>query len=304
MVLAGLVLGLVLGFFLLGALVFYFTRHAGRSRGYTRLPLTERHAASSSSSSSSSSSLSASSASSSFSYPSDLALVNPPFGDQHTFTLIWLHGLGDTAQGWLDGVESFKLRKTRIVLPTAPVRPVTINGGIHMPAWFDVTGLTIGDQEDAHGIEQACTALGRMVRREIEEFGVKPAHVAVGGFSQGGAVALHTAFCQGFLDMKIGAVVGLSAWLPRGASILRGGRDVPKLSRLNAATPLFMGHGTSDPLVRVQFGELTSKILREGGVPTTFKTYRGMQHETCSEELTDVSKFLSQVFADAEAQGK
>lgn len=219
-----------------------------------------------------------------------ISLVNPPFGDAHMFTLFWLHGLGDTADGWRDGVSAFQLRRTRVVLPTAPVRPVTINGGMAMNAWFDIAGLTIGAREDVAGIEEACAALGALVRKEIAA-GTPAARIAVGGFSQGGAVALHTVFVEGFLDVKIGAVVGLSAWLPRGAQILRGGRNVPKMSIVNAGTAIFMGHGEHDPMVQVQFGELSAKILKGGGAPTTWKTY-SCQHTTCAREMSDVGKFL------------
>ena len=123
--------------------------------------------------------------------------------------------------------------------------------------------------------------------------GIPPERIAIGGFSQGGAVALHTVFVEGFLDVKIGAVVGLSAWLPRGAQILRGGRNVPKMSSVNAETALFMGHGTHDPMVQVQFGELSAKILKDGGAPTTWRTYN-MQHTTCAREMGDVGAFLNE----------
>lgn len=221
-----------------------------------------------------------------------ISLVNPPFGDEHKFTLFWLHGLGDTADGWRDGAASFQLRCTRVVLPTAPVRPVTINGGIAMNAWFDIAGLTIGAREDVAGIEEACKALAALVRKEIAG-GIPASRIAVGGFSQGGAVALHTVYVEGFLDIQIGAVVALSAWLPRGAKILRGGRNVPKMSRVNASTAIFMGHGKHDPMVQVQFGELSAKILKDGGAPTTWKTY-ACQHTTCASEMSDVGKFLGE----------
>ena len=103
-----------------------------------------------------------------------ISLVNPPFGDAHTFTLFWLHGLGDTADGWRDGVSAFQLRRTRVVLPTAPVRPVTINGGMAMNAWFDIAGLTIGAREDVAGIEEASAALGARVWRAKQRVRLQP----------------------------------------------------------------------------------------------------------------------------------
>ena len=241
---------------------------------------------------SSSSSLSSLSSSSSCDSTLAISVVNPQFGDAHTFTLFWLHGLGDTAEGWRDGVAAMQIRHTRVVLPTAPVRPVTINGGMAMNAWFDIAGLTIGAREDVSGIDEACTALAALIKKEIAA-GIAPERIAIGGFSQGGAVALHTVFVKGFLDQKIGAVVGLSSWLPRGAQILRGGRNMPKMSSVNASTPVFMGHGTNDPMVQVQFGELSAKILKDGGAPTTWKTYR-VQHTTCAREMIDVRAFLSE----------
>ena len=187
-------------------------------------------------------------------------------------------------------MSSLKLMKTRVVLPTAPVIPVTINGGMAMHAWFDIAGLTIGAREDVSGIHAASMALANLVKKEIDS-GIPAGSIVIGGFSQGGAVALHTAYVEGFLDVKIGAVVGLSTWLPRGAQILRGGKNVPKMSSVNAKTALFMGHGTHDPMVQMQFGELSATIIKDGGAPMTWRTYH-MQHSTCPRELSDVGTFL------------
>ena len=183
-----------------------------------------------------------------------------------------------------------------------------------MPAWFDIYGLTMGAQEDALGIHRACQSLAFLIEEETRVHGILPSNIAVGGFSQGGAVALHTCFVHGYLKETIGAVVGLSCWLPLGASIIGssrrrrgggggggggegeggGGEESPiVLSEKNRETPLFMGHGMKDSLVRCEYGEMTSNVLTRQDL--TFQTYRGIGHETCTTELQHVRTFLLRV---------
>lgn len=220
-------------------------------------------------------------------------LVNPKFGQSHEFTLFWLHGLGDIPSSWKEGTNSFNLERTKIILPAAPIIPVTLNGGMQMPAWFDIIGLSLGTTEDKVGIRAACEQLASMIEKEIKEHNIHPKNIAVGGFSQGGAVALHTCLVKGYLKHKIGAVVGLSCWLPLGSTLMDANGSDLQLSKLNRETSLFMGHGINDPLVRLDYGELTFKMLKRKD--SEFKQYR-MNHETCTSELRDVSAFLKRVF--------
>jgi predicted esterase len=230
----------------------------------------------------------------------DFELVNPTFGEPHEYTLFWLHGLGDVPSSWKEGTYSFHLKRTKIILPAAPIMPVTLNSGMNMPAWFDINGLSIGAQEDEIGIQAACTQLARMIEHEISEHDLNPLHVAVGGFSQGGALALHTCLVEGYLQVQIGAVVGLSCWLPLGSNMMAkmhgnspDSSSNIQLSKVNSTTPLFMGHGLDDPLVRLDYGETTFNVLIRN--KSLFKRYR-MTHETCTSELKDVGIFLKDVW--------
>jgi predicted esterase len=171
--------------------------------------------------------------------PLNSEIIQPSLGEKHLYTLFWLHGLGDVPSSWKAGTLSFNLKNTKIVLPAAPISPVTINGGMKMPSWFDIMGLTIGSPEDQEGIHLASQNLACLINEEMKH--VDPLHIAIGGFSQGGAVALNTAFVDGYLQHQIGCVVGLSCWLPGGSSIVnQSASSSVQLSSINSSTPLFM----------------------------------------------------------------
>lgn len=213
----------------------------------------------------------------------------------HRATLIWLHGLGDSGDGWKETLAGLGLRNTRVLLPQAPIQPVTVNGGMHMPAWYDVLGLSVSAPQDLSGIAKACKDLASLVRKEIAT-GVDPKQIILGGFSQGGSVALHTAFVEGYLDDPVGACIALSSWMPRGPE-LQSAECEFRLAPASLKTPVMMAHGTLDPLVRVQYGELSSKILRQHGAEVQFRTYEQLGHSTCASELSDVQKFLMKIMA-------
>ncbi|KFH42142.1 Acyl-protein thioesterase-like protein [Hapsidospora chrysogenum ATCC 11550] len=224
-------------------------------------------------------------------------LVLPAAG-RHTATVIFIHGLGDSGAGWADAVEHIKRRRQRLdevkfILPHAPLIPITMNGGFRMPGWFDIKSLgpsieslSSGNlDEDGPGILQTQAYVHSLIQNEITA-GISSERIILGGFSQGGAISIFSGLTA---PVKIGGIVGLSSWLLLHQSF----RDHVPAQDLNKATPILMGHGDQDPLVRHPLAKSSEAALKGMGYDVTFKTYRGMEHSACLEELDDVEEFLS-----------
>lgn len=159
------------------------------------------------------------------------AVVVPATG-RHSATVMFLHGLGDTGQGWAPVVPMLRQSHIKFILPTAPTRSVTLNGGMPMPAWTDVFGLDVASKEDEGGFTEAVENLSNIISAEVEA-GIPPERIIVGGFSQGGAVAL-TAHLR--LRKKIAGTIVLSSWLPLRKSYPNA------FSEANQTTPILMCH--------------------------------------------------------------
>lgn len=203
-----------------------------------------------------------------------------PKGDEHTATVIWLHGLGDSGFGWAPVAAQLEMPWVKFLFPTAPVQPVSLNMGMEMPAWFDLTSLDPdAKQEDAIGIQQSAGYLLSLVEKEVEG-GIPHDRIVLAGFSQGGAIALTAGLCVP--DVKVAGVVALSTWLPLTSS---PAQDQVKV---------LMGHGDSDNVVLYRWGQQSCKLLQNKGIAAEFKTYPGMDHNFCPEELDDVGAFLRQ----------
>eukprot|EP00882_Tetradesmus_deserticola_P007621 GHRQ01008026.1.p1 GENE.GHRQ01008026.1~~GHRQ01008026.1.p1 ORF type:complete len:324 (+),score=76.17 GHRQ01008026.1:399-1370(+) len=189
--------------------------------------------------------------------------------DKHTGTVIMLHGLGDSGDGWAPiGAEwAPELRHVKFVFPHAPRRPISVNFGMQMPGWYDIASLEDIDQkEDKDGLHESKRYIEELIEKEVAG-GVPSERVVVAGFSQGGAVALMALRSQ----HKLAGVIGLSTYLP-----LR--KEPPLVSDANMQTPIFQAHGDQDYTVGYQFGVTTYNLLKELGANITFKTYNGMAH--------------------------
>ena len=197
-------------------------------------------------------------------------------------TVFWLHGLGDTAQGWAGafggGAIEMPTANFKVVLPTAETKPVTLNGGYAMPSWFDIYGLAAEAEVDEDGILAAVADLDALVAREAEETAV-----VVAGFSQGGAVALSA----GLRSPRVAAVVGASTWLPLAETYPAA------LADRAAPPPVALFHGDSDDVVQTAWGEETRDVLATLGFDPAWRTYPGMAHSACEAEFADVSAFLA-----------
>lgn len=209
-----------------------------------------------------------------------------PVGGPAQSSIIWMHGLGDSGEGWAGAFDPKVFPTTRMIFPTAPTRPITLNGGFPMPGWFDINGLDESSPEDRAGFEEAKQRIARIVQGEVEA-GVPADKIVLGGFSQGGAVTLHLALRS---EVRLGGAVILSGWLPLKA-------DYPAaLTEVGKTMPYFHGHGDADGIVRHQWGQHSAEKLKELGLNYTFKTYRGLDHGATPEEMKDAVAFMKEIF--------
>ncbi len=206
-------------------------------------------------------------------------------GAKPTRSVIWLHGLGADGRDFEPLVPQLVRRDwpaIRFVFPHAPVRPVTINNGMSMRAWYDIRGTSIADREDAEGVIGSVATVERLIAREVER-GIESRHVFLAGFSQGGAIALATTIRR---DEALAGTIALSCYLPlagaSGSLIGRAARDIP----------VFMAHGSHDAVVPQVLGEHSREWLGEAGFKVEWHSYP-MQHSLCADEVHDLATWLT-----------
>jgi phospholipase/carboxylesterase len=208
-----------------------------------------------------------------------------------TWSIVWLHGLGADGHDFMPIVpELLRARwpALRFVFPHAPVRPVTLNGGMRMRAWYDIRDLDLQSRADESGVRESMAQVEALIAREGER-GVPPSRVVLAGFSQGGAIALATALRR---EAPLAGVLALSTYLPLGAS------SAAEATVAGKRTPVFMAHGTQDPVVRPEWGAASRDALVALGVPVQWHTYP-MPHSVCAEEVADIATWLTARFAAA-----
>jgi phospholipase/carboxylesterase len=206
---------------------------------------------------------------------------------QPTAAVIWLHGLGADGNDFAGLVPELNLAgcaPIRFIFPHAPSIAVTLNGGYVMPAWYDIMGTDLVSRQDAAGIQKSERAITALIENEIAR-GIAPEHIVLAGFSQGCAMALHTGLR---LPYRLAGIMALSGYLPL------ADRFVDERHNANAHTPVFMAHGTQDPVVVVARGESSRDALAAMGHPVQWHTYP-MQHSVHPREIADISVFLKQV---------
>jgi len=200
-------------------------------------------------------------------------------------SVIWLHGLGADGHDFEPIVPELGLprdARVRFVFPHAPMRPVTINGGYVMRAWYDIKTLDLDRMVEEEDLEASRRQLEAWIRHE-EASGVPFERIVVAGFSQGGAIALYGGLQ---FEKRLAGIVALSCYHP--LPHLIGERS----SKANAKIPVFMAHGTYDPIVPVPLAEATVATLREHGYEPEWRTYP-MPHSVSAEEIRDIGRFLS-----------
>lgn len=210
-------------------------------------------------------------------------------GENPQRAVIWLHGLGADGNDFVPVVPELRLQDfpaIRFVFPHAPVQPVTINNGMSMRAWYDIFTPDLHRREDETGLRKSEAAVRALIAQENVR-GIPTENIVLAGFSQGCAMTLQTGLR---LDEKLAGLIGLSGYLPLADKI-----DAER-HPANQSTPIFLGHGTMDPVVAIERGEATHDLLQNLGYPVSWQTYP-MPHSVCLEEINDVAAFLREVLA-------
>jgi phospholipase/carboxylesterase len=216
-----------------------------------------------------------------------LEAVEIETGRNPTGTVLWLHGLGADGHDFAPIVPQFvepHERPLRFVFPHAPVRPVTINNGMAMRAWYDIVGFGAGTPHDEVGIRASDIEVGALIVRENQR-GIPTNRIVLGGFSQGGAISL---FSGPRYREKLAGIMGLSCYMLL-EDLLPAER-----TRANYTTPVFLAHGNQDPVVDFRRGLEAKQLLEAGGYPVEWHAYT-MPHSVCPQEITDIANWLRKV---------
>lgn len=203
-----------------------------------------------------------------------------------TAAVIWLHGLGADGHDFVPIVPELGLSPTfavRFVFPHATQRPVTLNGGMRMRAWFDLLGLTRTDAQDEAGIRASALQINALIDAQVAA-GVTRTRIVIAGFSQGGALALHVGLRQ---REGVAGLMILSAYLPLEKTL------ATELTAAGRATPVLMCHGRHDPILSLSMGVHSRDLLQALGVAVQWHDYP-MAHEVSRAEISDISAWLAQ----------
>ncbi|MCB5190338.1 alpha/beta fold hydrolase [Methylobacillus arboreus] len=212
-----------------------------------------------------------------------LDFVEISFSDPIHNSVIWLHGLGADGYDFAPVVRELALPHTRFILPHAPVLPVTVNQGYEMRAWYDIYSFEPGSRQDADGIHATQQQIEALIAHEIER-GISSQHIMLVGFSQGGAIALHTALRH---QAPLAGALALSTYLPLADSLPTGRHAA------NQATPIFMAHGTQDNIIPLSRHHASAQVLQGLGYALELHEYP-MPHSVCIEEIDDIRRFMQQ----------
>jgi phospholipase/carboxylesterase len=210
-------------------------------------------------------------------------VIGPTEADA-TACVIWCHGLGASGQDFVPFMQQlavFQGGAVRVVLPHAPVRPVSINQGAKMRAWFDVHGLSVGCLQDEAGIQHSTSLLMRLIDHEVAQ-GVPAENIVLGGFSQGGMMALHAGLRY---SSSLAGLVCLSG------ALLYSERCASETHALNSHTPVFIGHGVHDQVLPHELGAKAQSFLAAQMHPVAWHDY-AMDHAVCAQEMRDVDGWL------------
>lgn len=213
-------------------------------------------------------------------------VVEVTTGENPQGSVIWLHGLGADGHDFEPIVPELRLPadlSLRFIFPHAPVQPVTINGGMAMRSWYDIVSFDSEGRADRSGLLESSDLLEGLIAREIER-GIAPQKIVVAGFSQGGAVAIHTALQT---EHQIAGLMALSTYmaLPDDAASAVSRKDLP----------IFMAHGSFDPVLRMEWGRSSADRLIEVGYAVEWHEYP-MAHAVCPQEIADISNWLSAIY--------
>ncbi|MGD9264222.1 MAG: dienelactone hydrolase family protein [Lysobacterales bacterium] len=214
-----------------------------------------------------------------------LDFVEVTTGAEPEYAVIWLHGLGADGRDFEPVVPYLGLPPglaVRFIFPHATARPVTINGGMIMRAWYDIVQISLARDQDEAGIMRSAGQVRALIANEVAR-GIPASNIVMAGFSQGGAMALHVGLRY---EQKLAGIMALSAYL------LFPGRLAEERSKANAETPVFVGHGTMDPTVPLALGEATVSALEQGKWPVEWHSYP-IPHSVSQPEIEDIGRWLT-----------
>lgn len=212
----------------------------------------------------------------------DLKYIELETKSNPTAAVIWLHGLGASGHDFEPVVPELGLPEdaaVRFIFPHAPNMPVTINGGMTMPAWYDIKAMDIDRVVDTDQLLASSNAVAKLVDREIER-GVSSENIIIAGFSQGGAVAYELGLSY---PRRLGGILALSTYFATAKTV--------EVSDANRGLPISIYHGTQDPMVPESLGRLSVEKLKEMGFEPSYQTFP-MEHSVCLEEVQDIGGFI------------
>ena len=209
-----------------------------------------------------------------------------PVGGEPKASVIWLHGLGADGNDFVPIVEQFSMLAdyVRFVFPYAPMRAITVNNGMQMRAWYDIAQLDLSQNEDLEGIGNSARLVQLLIERE-QELGIPTNRIVLAGFSQGGAIALHTGLR---FSLSLAGIIVLSSYLPTPSTL------IAERHPANHSTPIFMAHGLFDPMVSIMLGQMSKEQLEGLGYPVSWHAYP-MAHAVLPEEIEDIRQFLHRI---------
>jgi phospholipase/carboxylesterase len=215
--------------------------------------------------------------------------LDPP--SPATACVIWMHGLGADGNDFVPMVPELGLppdHSVRFVFPNAPTMPVTINGGYVMRAWYDIASAELDKRADEAGVRRSQAAINALIAQQVA-LGIKAERIVLAGFSQGGVIALQTGLRY---PEKLGGIMALSTYLACADSV---GAEA---STANRNLPIFMVHGSIDPVIPIALAKLSKSRLETHGYKIEWHEY-GMPHSVCAEEIDDIAAFLKRVLSVA-----
>ncbi len=211
------------------------------------------------------------------------AVVVEPLA-KHSHSVIWLHGLGADGHDFEPVVPVLGLARqngVRFIFPNAPVQPITVNGGMRMPAWYDVKVMDLKLREDFDGIQESAELIRAYIEAEITR-GIPAENIILAGFSQGGAMALHVGLR---FESKLAGILAISTYLPLEQSL------VEEASEANRETAILMCHGNADPVIPITHGRHSAEHLQSLGYTVEWREYQ-IEHSVALQELVDIGVWI------------
>jgi len=217
-----------------------------------------------------------------------LTCVEIPATSTPFYSVIWLHGLGADGHDFESVVPELTLNKAEqinFIFPNAPIQAVTINGGMQMPSWYDIIDASLEREVAVEDIYISSAQIEQLIQKEIDK-GIKAENILLAGFSQGGVIALHTGLRY---PQKLAGIMALSTYLPTTEQLKT------ERAAINNDIPIFMAHGTMDPVVHLAIAKQALSHLKAMDYPVSWHEYP-MQHSLCMEEIMGISHFINKIF--------